>query len=79
MEVARVCKPRGKVLLLECILSTNRVLTWLMNLANLAVVHIMRPNINRRTVENVIKNGLRVEKVTDLGLGIFKLIEVKKQ
>jgi len=79
MEVARVCKPRGKVLLLECVLSTNRVLTWLMNLANLAVVHIMRPNINRRTVENVIKNGLRVEKVTDLGLGIFKLIEVKKQ
>ena len=79
MEVARVCKPRGKVLLLECILSTNRVLTWLMNLANLAVVHIMRPNINRRTVENVIKNRLGVEKVTDLGLGIFKLIEVKKQ
>ena len=67
------------MLLLECILSTNRVLTWLMNLANLAVVHIMRPNINRRTVENVIKNRLGVEKVTDLGLGIFKLIEVKKQ
>jgi len=34
-------------------------------------------NINRRTVENVIKGGLVVEEVTDLGAGIFKLIEAR--
>ncbi len=79
MEVKRVCKPGGKVLLLEHVLSANRVLAWLMNLVNPVVVHIMGPNINRPTVENVIKSGLRVEQVTDLGVGIFKLIEARKK
>ena len=79
MEVKRVCKPGGKVLLLEHVLSANRVLAWLMNLVNPVVVRIIGPNINRRTVENVVESGLRVEQVTDLGMGIFKLIETRKK
>ena len=76
-EVKRVCKPRGKVLLLEHVLSANRILAWLMNLVNPLVVGTMGPNINRRTVENVVNSGLKVEKVTDLAAGIFKLIEAR--
>lgn len=35
----------------------------------------MGANINRRTVENVQKSGLVLEKIEDLGMGgIFKLI-----
>ena len=49
-----------------------------MNLVKPLVVYTMGPNINRRTVENVTKNGLDVERVTDLSAGIFKLIEAKK-
>ena len=79
MQVKRVCKPEGKVLLLEHVLSANRVLGWLMNLANPLVVRMMGANINRRTVENVTKSGLRVEQVTDLAAGIFKLIEARKK
>ncbi len=76
-EVKRVCKPIGKVLLLEHVLSANCILAWLMNLVNPLVVGTMGPNINRRTVENVVNSGLKVEKVTDLAAGIFKLIEAR--
>lgn len=77
MEIKRICKPGGKVLLLEHVLSANRILAWLMNLANPAVVRIMGANINRKTVVNVAKSGLEVEKVTNLAAGIFKLIEAR--
>lgn len=77
-EVKRVCKPGGKVILLEHVLSANRPMAYLMSLANPVVVRLMGANINRRTVENVTKSGLIVERVTDLGAGILKLIEARK-
>lgn len=78
-EVERVCKPGGKVILLEHVLSANPVLAWLMNLINPIVARTMGPNINRRTVGNTIKSGLKVEQVNNLAAGIFKLIEARKQ
>jgi phosphatidylethanolamine/phosphatidyl-N-methylethanolamine N-methyltransferase len=77
-EVRRVLKHGGKLVLLEHVLSTNRVLAGLMNLANPFIAGLMGPNINRRTVENVARSGLSVEQVTDLAAGIFKLIEARK-
>jgi ubiquinone/menaquinone biosynthesis C-methylase UbiE len=79
MEVERVCKHGGKVVLLEHVLSTNRIVAWLMNLANPLVVRMVGANINRQTVANVTKSGLVVEQITDLGAGIFKLIEARKK
>ncbi|MEE8420797.1 MAG: methyltransferase domain-containing protein [Dehalococcoidales bacterium] len=78
-EIERVCKPGGKVILLEHVLSDNRRLAWWMNLVSPLVSGTMGPHINRRTVENVGRSGLVVERVTDLAFGIFKLIEARKQ
>jgi len=64
--------------MLEHMLSSNRIAGLLMNLANPMVVHMMGANINRRTVANVSRSGLVLEQVTDLSLGIFKLIEARK-
>lgn len=74
-EVARVVKPGGQVLLLEHVRSPNPLIGLLMDVLNPAVVRIMGANINRRTVENVQRSGLQLERVEDVGLGgIFKLI-----
>jgi len=66
------------VALLEHVLSANRIAGWLMNLVNPLAVRIIGANINRRTVDNVTKSGLMLEKVGDLGLWVFKLIEARK-
>ena len=78
-EVERVVKPGGKVVLLEHVLSADRVLARLMNLVNPVVARLMGPNINRQTVDNVARSGLIIERVTDLTAGIFKLIEARKE
>ena len=74
-EIRRVVKPGGQVLLLEHMRSENQIVGALMDAINPVVVRVMGANINRRTVENVQKSGLVLEKVEDLGMGgIFKLI-----
>jgi hypothetical protein len=62
-------------LLLEHVRSANRVIGALMDLLTPLVVRIMGANINRRTIENVQRSGLIIERIEDMGMGgIFKMI-----
>jgi phosphatidylethanolamine/phosphatidyl-N-methylethanolamine N-methyltransferase len=79
MEVKRVCKEGGKVVLMEHMRSPNRILNLFMDLVNLASARFMGENVNRRTVDNVRKSGLEVEQVTNLAFGVFQLIEARKR
>ncbi len=77
-ELGRVCKPHGEIRLIEHMRARSEALGVLMDAANPLVVRTMGPNINRRTVENVTKAGLEIERVEDLSVqGIFKLIIAK--
>jgi ubiquinone/menaquinone biosynthesis C-methylase UbiE len=78
MEVKRVCKPGGKVILLEHVLSENPIAARLMNILNPIGFWLIGDNINRKTVRDVKDSGLIIEQITDLSAGIFKLIEARK-
>jgi len=74
-ELGRVVWPEGRIVLLEHVRVDRPVVGRLMDLLNPIVVRILGANINRRTVENVRRAGLTIERVEDLGpMGLVKLI-----
>jgi len=76
-EVERVCKRGGKVVLLEQDFSANWFSRWLVKLANPLIAR-MGSDFRRRPLENLSKSNLKVERVTNLWAGLFKLIEARK-
>jgi len=74
IEVRRVCKPNGKIILLEHVRSENRLLGWIMDVLNPVSLHLVGSNINRRTVENVRAAGIDIRHVEDITSKIVKLI-----
>jgi len=79
-ELGRVVRPGGQILLLEHVRVNKPVIGRLMDLFDPLVVRLMGPHINRRTVENVKKAGLEIERVEELAPGgLVKLIVARAQ
>lgn len=73
-EVNRVCRPEGKIVLLEHVRSEHCFLGPLMDLLNPLVLYFIGSNINRRTVANVTRAGIAIEREENLAGDIVKLI-----
>jgi len=79
-EVERVLKPGGQAHFIEHVRSEGALLGTLMDWFDPIVVRMMGPHINRRTVENVRRTGLVIERVEDIGMGdIFKWIIARQE
>jgi ubiquinone/menaquinone biosynthesis C-methylase UbiE len=77
-ELHRVCKPGGKVLLLEHVISSKPPLARLMTWLNPLVVRWFGANINRDTVKSVKACPFLSVRVDEQSGDMIKLIEAKK-
>lgn len=76
MEIKRILKPGGKVILIEHVRSENKLLGILMDIMNPIAVNLYGANINRLTEENIRAAGLNNIEVTNLWKDIVKKIVI---
>jgi ubiquinone/menaquinone biosynthesis C-methylase UbiE len=76
-ELRRICRPGGRLLLLEHIRPGNRFLGLAFDLLNPLVVRMMGVNINRKTIENIRGAGWRIRGENRLSSDIVWWIEAE--
>lgn len=76
-ELNRVCKPDGNLILIEHVRPENVILGFLFDVLNPLVVRMMGANINRRTLENIVKAGWNVRSKEKLHSDIVWWVEAE--
>jgi ubiquinone/menaquinone biosynthesis C-methylase UbiE len=78
-EMKRVVKKEGKIILLEHMLSKNKLIAFFGHLHNPISRFLFGFNINRKTIESIKKCGLTITTEKDLAFfDVFKQLEVQK-
>ena len=76
-ELRRVCKPEGRLLLLEHMQPGNFILKIIFDLFNPMVVRMVGANINRKTVDNIRLAGWQIRVEENLSSDIVRWIEAQ--
>ena len=78
-EMRRVLKPTGKIIMLEHVLSRNRVIAVIEHIHNPLTRLLLGVNVNRDTGQNVIHAGLQIVEERNLAFGdVFRLFVAGK-
>ena len=78
-EIRRVLKPKGKLIMIEHVLSKNPVIALIEHVHNPITKFLMGVNINRNTKQNIIKSGMNIVEDRNLALfDVFRLFIAKK-
>lgn len=76
-ELKRVCKPQGKILMLEHMRSDHPVMGIIMDIMNPVTVTLWGANINRDTINNIHQAGLIIEEKTPLMHSIVRKLTLR--
>ncbi len=78
-EIRRVLKPTGKLIMIEHVLSKNKVIALVEHLNNPITKFFTGANINRNTKQNIIDANLKIIKDQNLALfDVFRLFVAEK-
>ncbi|MGH2559543.1 MAG: class I SAM-dependent methyltransferase [Thermomicrobiales bacterium] len=73
-EMARVCRPEGRIVLLEHVLSPVPPVAWLERLLSPLQERYIGCHLNRRTIETARSMGFHVESERRRVAGVFRLV-----
>ncbi|MFA5797425.1 MAG: class I SAM-dependent methyltransferase [Candidatus Woesearchaeota archaeon] len=79
-EIRRVLKPRGRLIMIEHVLSKNPIIALIERIHNPLTRFFMGVNINRNTKQNIINANMKIVKDQNLALlDVFRLFIAKKK